>query len=267
MYEIKPKTTIVALIYRSPYFAWQFYKRLKRACPEILNGDAIFYFVANNAHFLTLTFLRFFQIPHIRFKFKNPTLEQMISRKIANPSYLSSVYAAYNFGISQSRTENVLLLNSDMIMSANFLRIMENALQDSVISARLVERNHTKYGVFPGAIERNLGSSFYNFDDQGWNAICNSNPVGEYLENGPYMPSIFKKEWFQAYGYFHHGNLGDGIDPNNVINYGDRDFFERLARVGIHHKSLSSVLCYHFKEGEMEHRFKKLIFYYFGRRD
>jgi hypothetical protein len=71
----------------------------------------------------------------------------------------------------------------------------------------------------------------------------------------PYMPAMFSKKWFQAYGGYPAGNLGDGENYEIVTEYGDEAFFRVLAEQGIRHKPVQEVVCYHFKEGEKASHF------------
>jgi GT2 family glycosyltransferase len=180
----------------------------------------------------------------------------MLKRKIANPAYLTSVYAAYNFGVTLSNTDEVILVNSDMIFSPNWLAILLSANRDkSVISCSLVERNHPKFSTFPGAIQKNFGSTFLFFKRKSWEKFTRTKADFEstnLVQGGPFMPTLFRKSWFEEYGGYHEGNIGDGEDTERVVEYSDIDFFKKLRDRGISHLSASNSFCYHFKEGERE---------------
>ena len=247
--------SIIALIYRSSAVLIFFYFYVLKYTPEIRKGNAEFYFVANNANRRIKFLLKFLKIKH--FVFDSPVLgkEEMLARKIANPEYLSRVYAAYNFGVAKSRSNNVVLVNSDMIFSKNWLPSLGAHAGNLAVSSNLVERNHPKFSTFPGAIQKNFGSSFATFRFRSWNNyVKNQGPhsVDKFRSGGSYMPTLFNKHTFEALGGYHEGNLGDGVDINNVIRYGDEDFFFRLKENGVEHITDLGSFCYHFKEGERE---------------
>lgn len=243
----------MALIYRSPAYANFFYQSLVRYTPELQEGSADFFFVANSATRATLKVLKKNNIPHVEFEGKVRSEQELVSLGYASPEYLSRVYEAYNFGVSQSKGDLVLLLNSDMVLSPGWLeKLLKHWSGHSIVSTNLVERHHPKFGTFPNAIERNFGTNPRNFDFESWERFCSSTGIQpESLPACmPYMPSLFKREWFEELGGYPLGNLGDGKDFSKVIRYGDEAFFDKLAATGIRHMSASDVLCYHFKEGE-----------------
>ena len=148
-----PRVTIICLIYRSPAYAIGLYHYLKLVTPALVSGEADFFFVANNANSKTLKTLKKFQIPFVEFNRKVMTDEQHSALGFATPEYIGRVYAAYNFGVRHCTTPMVVLINSDMVFSRGWLEellVLENGRQ--IVSCELVERNHPKFGVFPGAI-------------------------------------------------------------------------------------------------------------------
>jgi glycosyltransferase involved in cell wall biosynthesis len=243
----------VALIYRSPAYAKFFYQSLVRYTPELKEGSADFLFVANSATRATLKVLKKNNIPHVEFQGEVRSEQELLSLGYAAPEYLSRVYEAYNFGVSQSKGDLVLLVNSDMVLSPGWLeKILKHWSGNSIVSTNLVERHHPKYGTFPNAIEKNFGTNPRNFDFDSWEGFCRDNPTGTVSTQTcmPYMPALFKREWFEVFGGYPLGNLGDGIEFSKVLRYGDEAFFDKLAANGIHHIAASNVMCYHFKEGE-----------------
>lgn len=247
------KITIVALVYQSPEYARGFFQCLKKSTPELSDGTADFYFVANNANPETLGALQKDGIPHYQLELPILTEEDHALRGFAAPEYLGRVYEAYNFAVSKSTTDLVLLLNSDMVMSPGWLpKVMALEAKNTVLSPTLVERNHPKFGVYPGAVQADFGSSFRNFDWGRWEKFCAPSPQANVIEKSelPYMPSLVRKVWFEKFGGFPHGNIQGSSGYNSVASYGDEYFFARLHREGISHKSVEGVFCYHFKEGE-----------------
>lgn len=248
------KVTIISLIYRSPEFAIGLYERLREVTPSLQSGEALFYFVANNANKKTLKALQKQGIPYLKFNTRILSDLEHESHGYAKPEYIGRVYSAYNFGIQQAKTPLVVLINSDMVFSENWLEgLLKHDDEQSIVSCTLVERKHPKFGVFPGAIEANFGNTFRTLKWRDWlefsrNHIHGVTPVAN---GGPYMPALFHKKWFEEYSYYPEGNLGFSNKPySEVFMYGDEFLFSQFQEHGIRHISSTSSLCYHFKEGE-----------------
>ena len=249
------RVTIVSLIYRSPEYAREFYKAIQWSTPEIKEGTADFYFVANNANSQTLRTLKKKNIPHYEIVLPVLSDEEHSRQGFASPEYLGRVYAAYNFAISKSKTDLVLLLNSDMVMSKGWLPRLLALYSDTVaLSPTLVERRHPSFGVYPGAIEANFGSNFRNFQKIEWDKFSSSDdPVRVVMKPElPYMPTLVRKKWFEELGGYPHGNIQGSGGYGSVSSFGDEYFFKKLKDYGVEHKSVEGVYCYHFKEGERE---------------
>lgn len=249
------KVTIVSLIYQSPEYAREFYKSILWSTPEIEEGVADFFFVANNANIQTLKALRDGSIPHYELDLPVLSDEEHSSLGFGAPEYLGRVYAAYNHAISKSKTDLILLLNSDMVMSKGWLPRMLAVYSDKLaLSPTLVERAHPRFGVYPGAVEANFGSNFKNFRLNEWVKFSSKSSPVKVVEKSelPYMPTLVRKKWFDDLGGYPHGNIQGSDGYKSVSKYGDQCFFERLSVYGVLHKSVEGVFCYHFKEGERE---------------
>ena len=219
-----------------------------------MTGEATFFFVANNANSKTLKALRKNQIPFVEFNPPVLSEEEHFALGFSAPEYIGRVYAGYNFGIQKCTTQKVILINSDMILSPNWLSSLL-LLDDgrNIISPTLVERYHPKFGVFPGAVERNLGSSFRNFKANEWMEFLNLqlDSTNQTSEGGSYMPALFRTEWFKDLGFYPEGNLrSPGEKYEKVSIYGDEYLFSKFKQAGIGHVTDTNSFCYHFKEGE-----------------
>ena len=250
---MNPRVTIISLIYRSPEYAVGLYKNLLKFTPSILSGETDFYFVANNANYRTIKALKKNKIPFIEFNQPVLSARQHFELGYATPEYIGRVYKGYNFGLENCKTPLVVLINSDMIFSPNWLENLM-ALEDGrkIVSCTIVERNHPKFGVFPGAIENNFGSSFKNFKIRKWeNFLLESLNENQPLTGGGYMPAIFRTSWFKDISFYPEGNIRKPNAPySEVFMYGDEYLFEKFSALGIQHITSSNSYCYHFKEGE-----------------
>ena len=249
-----PQVTIICLIYKSPAYAIGLYRHLKLVTPSLESGQSDFYFVANNANTKTINALKKFDIPFVEFNREVLSDTQHASLGFATPEYIGRVYAAYNFGIQQCKSPLVVLINSDMVFSNNWLEellLLENGKQ--IVSCELVERKHPKYGVFPGAISKNFGNSFKNLRWNEWLSYSSALMEMELTmkDGGAYMPSLFRTQWFKEISFYPEGNIRDKNSSYDQVSvFGDEFLFASLKEHGIRHVTTSRSLCYHFKEGE-----------------
>ncbi len=246
--------TIISLIYRSPEYAKGLYERLQQVTPSIKNGTTKFYFVANNANRATRIALEKNKIPH--FVFNSPELSDLehFDLGFAKPAYIGKVYAGYNYGIQKCESKFVVLINSDMVFGPNWLEELL-AYEDgsSIVSCTLVEREHPKFGIFPGAIEGSFGSSFRNLKWSSWVDFCHSlsDQARGYSNGGAYMPALFQTKWFTDISLYPEGNIRSETGTySDVSQYGDEFLFSKLEEMGIRHITSPKSFCYHFKEGE-----------------
>jgi hypothetical protein len=120
-------------------------------------------------------------------------------------------------------------------------------------SSTLVERDHPNFGVFPGAIEKNFGRDYKTLAWDHWldfSSLETAKETPPYL-GGAYMPTLFRKEWFENFSFYPAGNLRtiEG-SYSEVSEYGDQYLFRKLQENGIQHLTSPKSYCYHFKEGE-----------------
>ena len=257
------EVTIISLIYRSPEYAVGLYKRLLETTPTIASGKTLFYFVANNANTKTLKTLVRENIPHLIFNSEEVEEKVHFDLGFSGPEYIGRVYAGYNFGIQSCKTKKVVLINSDMVFSNNWLEGLL-AYEDgkSIVSCTLVERNHPRFGLFPGALEHNFGSSFKNLMWDAWLEFSKSKTSSalEISNGGPYMPSLFLTDWFNEITYFPQGNLRHPSGAySDVLYTGDEFLFLKFRESGIRHITSPGSYCYHFKEGERSTEFSSKL--------
>lgn len=260
--------TIISLIYRSPEYAKGLYERLLQVTPSIKSGTTKFYFVANNANKATRIALEKNKIPHFVFNTPEISDQEHFDLGYAKPAYIGKVYAGYNYGIQQCKSKFVVLINSDMVFGPNWLEELLSCEDgSSVVSCTLVEREHPKFGIFPGAIEGSFGSSFRNLKWDSWVNYCRSlsDQRHEYSNGGAYMPALFRTEWFTDISLYPEGNVrSESGSYSEVAQYGDEFLFSKLEGAGIRHITSPKSFCYHFKEGERATELKPKIQNYFA---
>jgi len=238
-----PRVSIFAVVYRSIDYARFINQVVNDSCPEIANGEAEFFLVANQPEPDLKAWLSKSELSYIEY-----WPEKQVTAE-CGPSYLAGVYAAYNHGVHAASGDVVVMLNSDMVPSPEWLQMMIEEFQPGdLLSPWLVEPFHPKYGVFPGAIEANFGRSPRTFQTQNWEAFCRAGaaslPAGS---SPPFMPVMVRKDKFLQLGGFPQGNLL----VNGECVPADKNYFDSLEALGMRHRFIAKpVYFYHFKEGE-----------------
>jgi GT2 family glycosyltransferase len=218
----------------------------------VKSGEAELLFVANDPTDVVVSHLVENEYPFIININKRFTEEELFSNGYGIPEYMNRVYKGYNQGILHAKGERLVLINSDNYFSPDWL---ENLIKYSdtkrVISCTLVERRHEKFGVFPGAIERNFGSNTENFKEDEFIDFTYKFKKTGLRPGGAYMPSLLYKDVALYAGLYPEGNIA--LNSKDVIKrYGDEEFFDRLAKIGVEHFTAKDSISYHLKEGERE---------------
>jgi hypothetical protein len=243
--------SISSLIYKSTLFADSLYDTVYENTPMIQNGQAEFFFVANDA---TEKVINHLNTKGYRYYIKNnPYLseKELFEKGIGIPDYMSRVYGGYNESIMLSQ-DIVVLLNSDIILSPNWLEnLFKRLTKNTIVTTRLVERNHPLFGVFPGADHAEFGNHPSNFKKDLFLSWCKQNSLDEIRAGGSYGPCMFYKERAIQAGLYPGGNIHGG-NFQKIVRYGDEDFFLRLKNIGVSHITSLDSISYHFKEGERE---------------
>jgi len=244
------RVSIVSLIYQSASLADWVYDSVHRFTPMIARGEAEFFFVANDPHPALLRHLGDRGYRYIVNMNERHSNEELFALGYAGPEHMSRVYRGYNEGIREARGDYVVLVNSDNFFSPDWL---ENLLKYSdrarVISSTLVERNHPTFSVFPGALHGEFGATADTFDEAAFLAFTARTKKTGLERGGAYMPSLFHKDVALEAGLYPSGNVaGDTFD--DVLRFGDEDFFARLEALGVSHFTALDSISYHLKEGE-----------------
>jgi hypothetical protein len=245
-------TSVVCLIYRSPAYADAVFRSVAEN-----TTDYTFRFVANEPTPELLAHLEARGYPYLLHRNPPcPSEAELFRRGIGAPAYLHNVYRAWNFAVRTAPTEDVCLVNSDMMFSPGWLDALRRHLTDqTVVASQLVERSHPRHGVFPDALERDFGTCPGNFDERGFRVFADEQSSanrGIARTSGAYGPLLFRNRTLLDAGGYPEGNLHDGTCFENVGEYGDECLIRHLAERGVRHVTAMDSIVYHFKEGEME---------------
>ena len=169
MSEIIPKITIICLIYKSVKLLDAVYESALKYTPMLKTGEAEFLFVANDPTDAVIKHLVDKKYNFIINQNEHFREEELFKKGYGVPEYISRVYKGYNQGILNAKGDIIVLINSDNFFSPDWLEnLLKYKSYDKVLSSQIVERNHEKFGVFPGAIEHYFGSCVENYEEENF---------------------------------------------------------------------------------------------------
>lgn len=159
------------------------------------------------------------------------------------PHNIGGIYEAWNEAVLQSRTEAVILMNSDMVPYhwAIDALMAESAAGPCLPCGLLVENGRIISGM--PELVRNFGTNPDNFDAvafQGYAKSLSREPVRE--PGRLFMPVLVNRQEFLDLGGYPAGNFG-GVS-------GDRALFRRYEASGFKWVTRRDSIWYHFQEGE-----------------
>ncbi len=240
------KVTIACLIYKST--RW-----LKFVYDQIIKytdlRDKEFYFVANDACDNVLNYLKNNNIPHF---IHNNTEEQK------KEWHINNVYRAFNTACKIAKGEYIVLINSDMAFTPNWLEsLLENYDDNKIITSRLVERGILHSGTY--GIERNFGNVPEDYKDSEFIDYAKHISEKKLMPSGLFMPLLIKIKYLKEINYYPEGNIKQSSDlykPDYAIRGepcipGDHVLIRKLHNIGIQHFTDFNSIVYHFQEGEM----------------
>lgn len=159
--------------------------------------------------------------------------------------YIENVYRAWNEGVLAAPTQWVILMNSDMLGSSewvDYLMDAKRAKPMSVPTSLLVESGRLPSGM-PEYVQ-NFGLHPDEFRRKeflqhaaGLRLAHNKTEPGRL-----YMPCLFDRQEFQDIGRYPEGN-----PPGTT---GDKDLFARYAAAGFEHVTAMGSVVYHAQLGE-----------------
>jgi hypothetical protein len=218
----------------------------------IKSGEAEFFFVANDALEDVLIHLQTKGYKYFEQKNEICTNEQLFAMGYAWPEYIHRIYRGYNRAILESKGEIVVLVNSDHNFSPDWL---ENLLKyfdsQKIVCSQLIEPKHSRFGLFPSAINGEFGNTPDNFDKEGFLNFAKRVRKSGFFLGGAYMPCMFYKDISIYTGLYPEGNIA-GTSFDEISMTGDEAFFDRLSKNGIVHITSRDSIVYHLKEGEKD---------------
>jgi hypothetical protein len=250
------KISIISLIYQSTEFAEFVYNSLMKHTPELNNGEAEFYFIANDA---TDDVIRFLENKKYKYFINNNqkySENELFKMGYAYPEYINRVYRGYNFGIKQSLNPIIVLINSDNAFSPNWLSKLREKLNDNlVVSPRCIQPHEVFRNPKNGSMCEmyDFGKTMKTFNEIAFIEKANQISSNTISIGNFFMPIMIYKKNVEIVGYYPEGNLHAG-DYNQIKYTGDHEFFNKLERIGVHHITINDSICYHFQEGEKKNK-------------
>lgn len=239
------KVSIFSLIYKSPKFADFVYDSIKKNTPMLETREAEFYFVLNRKleesnkvweHLLDKNY-KFYQYD-----------EELLQRSY--PANIGAIYNAWNYGASKANGDIIVMVNSDMIFTKDWLEnLLKNLKKDRVVTSRLVESGKLR-STLSHTISKDFGRTIDGLDEESFIMFAESVKEDKIEELGTFMPVAIHKDLFEKSGGYPNGNLvaGDGTVTSGDVVF----FYETLENLGVKHYTVFDSIVYHFQEGESD---------------
>jgi len=246
------KISIICLIYQSPQFAEFVYNNLMKHTPELSNGEAEFYFVANDATDEVINYLKEKNYPHyINNNIPKYTEQELFKMGFAFPEYINRVYRGYNFGIKQSNNPIIVLINSDNCFSPNWLSNLKKRLTEKMaVSPRMIQPTGFRNPINNSHCDiYQFGTTINTFNEEAFLKKVNELTRDEISIGNAFMPVMIYKSIIEKAGYYPEGNLHAG-SYNRIRVTGDTEFFSKLNKIGVKHITSNDSIIYHLNEGE-----------------
>jgi len=231
----EPSISIISLIYKSPKYADFVYNGIMEKTPEIKEGKAEFYFLVNNGTDEIKRHLKEKGYPH--YIFDTPPQKPY-------PANIGDIYRAWNFAVIKAKGNIVVLVNSDMAFSKDWLEnLIKNLDENKVITSRLVESGKIP-SIFPHTIVKNFGRSPEEFNKEDFEIFAETIKEDKLALRGTFMPMAIHKSNFIKSGGYPNGNPG-GVSGDYYF------FYKVLEPMGIKHYTAMDSVAYHIQEGEV----------------
>jgi GT2 family glycosyltransferase len=257
--------TIFSLIFQSPEYADWIWESVHKNTSEIKSGEAEFIIMLNNP-------TKEVRDHVIKKKYKyaihfspDITEEELIKLGYGGPTYLYSVYSAYNLCLELSKTEYTCLLNSDMYPSQGWLTgLLKYANANTIVTSSLVEPRR-QGNIFTNFITRKQvhafdgGYGIKDFNFTKFEKFANLIARQETEDLISYQPIMIHKDIVDKVGLYPRGNvLSDSIYSGSKIRmwkdkwieYGDMYFIRKARNLGVKCIQSNESVVYHFDNGE-----------------
>lgn len=236
--------SIASLIYRSTQYADAVWRSLHENTPELRDGRAHFFFVANDPTEALLRHLDAKKYPYVVQKNLIFSDDELRAIGYEPPEYIRRVYQGWNRAILES-DEQAVLVSSDMMFASDWLKALSARWNPKkILASKLVERSHPRHGVFAQALHRDFGAHPSSFRDEDFQQFAREQFLTQETPGGSYGPLMFSKSAAISAGMYPEGNSREG--------YGDQVFIRRMEARGVTHATACDSIVYHFKEGEMD---------------
>tara|TARA_B100001123_G_C15307826_1_gene1023295 strand:- start:1802 stop:2560 length:759 start_codon:yes stop_codon:yes gene_type:complete len=245
---------VVSLIFRSVQYLHFIYEQLKSEFCQADGWDVGVRIVANDATDEVIDELKKLDINYTIFKNPDP-----------NEFYLNRVYRAFNHAVISSEYDNVCLLNSDNVISKNWLsNLLKHHDGINIPCSRTIESGKMSSGMHC----INLGSNDFGrhpneFNHKGWHDYANKIEKDEIHNGGIFCSPVFEKQRFIEAGGYPQGNVF--LDDNNRLIAGypndrrmyktsDNFFFYDIleGKFDMKHITIFNSVIYHIMEGEKD---------------
>jgi len=231
--------SIACLIYKSVKYLKFVYEGIEENTPMLKTGEAEFHFVCNNATEEVKNYLKENNIPHYIFE---------TQPQPPYPENISYIYGAWNFAVAQAKGEIVVLVNSDMAFSKDWLENLLKRLDKTKVVSSLSVESGKIPSLLPHTVVKNFGRTPETFQKEKFEQFAEMLKEDTEQPLGVFMPVAFHKENFIKVGGYPEGNR----ILNRQLICGDLIFFqERLASIGVRHITSFDSINYHIQTGEV----------------
>lgn len=247
---VRPKYSIVCLIYKSVDWLEFVYNQVLKYTDL---SDKEFFFVANDPTDEVVSYLENNYIPHFIYRNSHTQKDEW---------HINNVYRAYNYWVEVAKGDFVIMINSDMAFSPNWVEALISAYDgSSCVASRLVESWKLRSGTY--GIEKDFWLTYSEYQEDSFQNYASTIKEPIVKDSGLYMPLFIRKaDFLKIWGYPEGNMRSDSTDIFNPIIAkkgddlisGDRILMKRLDSIGIQHKTAFDSVVYHFQSGELDEK-------------
>jgi ribosomal protein L7Ae-like RNA K-turn-binding protein len=247
-----PKISISSLIFKSPVYADSVWESVHKFTPELHNGEAEFFFIANDPTYELIEHLKEKNYKYYININPHKTLEELSKMGYVGPEYIHRVYRGWNEVFKYAKGDIIVSVNSDMHFGYNWLKnLIKHVNKNTIVTSRLIERKNSIYSaIWPGAIQYDFGSNPINFEEDKFLLFSKMVSINDTIPSGAFMPCAIYWDVGMSVGLYPEGNLISGRP-------GDLDFFYRLNQNNVKHITAMDSIVYHYGEGELTENFDR----------